>query len=191
MFAWPEVDLTDYERKFVRTYKTEKYPGVLKRVYQAQIYTGINQEPLYTTPRFSDQIQISRRSRVFCLLFTGDIDAWELQITNASGTLYTLSDIVNAAPPVVSSMIPGTYYNRRSQLGAPPAAANTQLQQTSYPLLIEPNWVLLPNETLIFNGALTGSAEGSEDETFLLTIGVHVWEFPKMGTADAEIREVL
>jgi len=191
MFTWPEVDLTEYERKFVRTYKTPKYPGVLKRVYQAQLYTAVSQEPLYTTPRFSDQIQISRRSRVFCLLFTGDIDAWELQITSASGVLYTLSDVVNAAPPVVSSMIPGTYYNRRAQIGAPPAPDNTQLQQTSYPLLIEPNWVLLPNETLIFNGALTGSAAGEEDQTYLLTIGVHVWEFPKMGTADAEIREVL
>ena len=59
MFTWPEVDLTEYERKFVRTYKTEQYPGVLKRVYQAQLYTAVSQEPLYTAPRFSDQIQIS------------------------------------------------------------------------------------------------------------------------------------
>ena len=191
MFTWPEIDLTDYERKFVRTYKTDQYPGVLKRVYQAVLYTGIAQEPLYTNPRFSDQIQISRRARVFGLLFGGDIDAWELQITNASGTLYTLSDVVTAAPPVVSSMIPGTLYNRRAQIGAPPANADTQLQMISYPLLIEPNWVLLPNETLIFNGALTGSAEGDTDSTYLLTIGIHVWEFPKMGTADAEVREVL
>ena len=191
MFAWPEIDLTDYERKFVRTYKTDKYPGVLKRVYQADLYTAIGQEPLYTTPRYSTQIQIARRSRVFCLLFTGDIHAWELEITNASGTLYTMRDVINNAPPVVSSMIPGTYYNRRAQIGEPPAVDNTQLQQTSYPLLIEPNWVLLPNETLIFNGALTGAAEGEEDEAYLLSIGIHVWEFPKMGTSDAEIREVL
>jgi len=191
MFTWPEVELTDYERKFVRTYKTPKYPGVLKRVYEASLYTAIAQEPLYTRPRFSEQIQISRRARVFALLFTGDIDAWELEITNASGTLYTMRDVINNAPPVVSSMVPGTLYNRRAQIGSPPAAANTQLQMVSYPLLIDPNWVLLPNETLIFNGALTGSAAGDTDSTYLLSIGIHVWEFPKMGTADAEIREVL
>jgi hypothetical protein len=191
LFSWPEVDLTDYERKFVRTYKTENYPGVLKRVYQAQLYTAISQEPLFTQPRFSDQLQISRRSRIFGLLFTGDIDAWELQITNASGTLYTLGDVINAAPPVVSSMVPGTFYNRRANIGAPPNPNDTQIQMVSYPLLIEPNWVLLPNETLIFNGALTGSAAGDEQNTYMLSIGIHVWEFPKMGTSDAEIREVL
>ena len=191
MFSWPEVDLTEYERKFVRTYKTGKYPGVLKRVYQAELYTAVSQDPLFTIPRFSDQIQISRRSRVFGLTFVGDIDAWELEITNASGTLYTLHDVINNAPPVVSSMVPGTFYNRRANIGAPPATGNQQSQMTSFPLLIEPNWTLLPNETLIFNGALTGTADGETDEAFFLGVGIHVWEFPKMGTSDAELREVL
>jgi hypothetical protein len=191
MFTWPEVDLTDYERNFVRTYKTDKYPGVLKRIYQAQVYTAVNQEPLFTVARFSDQVQISRRSRIFGLTFVGDIDSWELEITNASGTLYTLHDNINNAPPVVSSMVPGTFYNRRANIGQVPAVNNTQIQMTSFPLLIEPNWVLLPNETLIFNAALTGAAAGEEDEAYFLGIGIHVWEFPKMGTSDAGVREVL
>jgi len=31
MFTWPSLELTEYEKKFVRVYKDGKYPGVLRR----------------------------------------------------------------------------------------------------------------------------------------------------------------
>jgi hypothetical protein len=56
------------------------------------------------------------------------------------------------------------------------------------PLLIDPNWELSPNETLIFTGTpidvqVTSEAlfeAGDLPAQKLLSIAVHVWEFPGM-----------
>jgi hypothetical protein len=212
MWAWPRCVLTDYERKFVRLYKTGKYPGVLKRVYTARLNDTANVDQNLPTIQLSDQIQIARRSRVFGLTFSGNIDSWRLRITNASGTLYTVPSRRTQTDPLVSSMVPSSISNALSLGGVVPpitpgvdfspgigpypvtspfALGNAQ----AAPLLIDPNWLLLPNETLIFNGTPLPVAydinQEQEAQPLVLTIGIHVWEFPVMGNASAIEREIM
>ena len=219
MWAWPNLQLTDYERKFVRVYKTAQFPGVLKRVYKVGLYQrGETVDlPGFERPitRISGQVQIARRSRIFGLTFSGNLDSWRLQITNASGTLYTIRDPRRNQDPVVTSMVPCSLFNAAAlggvvpplDAGAPPISPGigpnsitsrqfAPIQQPS-PLIIDPNWVLMPNETLIFNGSpIQVNYQGVDPDEEMtpdlaLTIGIHVWEFPRMGTADASEREVL
>lgn len=59
-------------------------------------------------------------------------------------------------------------------------------------LLLDPNWVLVPNETLIFNGNWDDLPLPADDgPTIVLDIAIHTWEFPGMGNADKATREVL
>lgn len=199
MDFWPKLELTDYERKFVRPYKTGDYPGVLRRTYERTISNIAN---LAAKPGLqpSQQVQISRRSRVFGITFSGGLSTTRLQITNASGTLYNVADARTGKFPYVSSMVPGSPYMDGSQVGAmqPPTSQgvnegtldqdNIIMSGESGMLVIDPNWVLVPNETLIFNGNWD---DLSGEETVVLNIAIHVWEFPGMGMADLEVREVV
>jgi len=204
MFDWPKLELTDYERQFVRPYKTAKYPGVLRRTYQRTISnTPTIDGRLGLMP--SQQIQLSRRSRVLGLTFTGAISTTRLQITNASGTLYNVKDPRTGKYPYVSSLIGGSPYMYGSGIGRnvkpttegvndpalAPVSNNVILSGEYGSLLIEPNWVLVPNETLVFNGDWTDVNAGEDSPVLILNIAVHVWEFPVMGNADKAVREVI
>ena len=214
MFTWPNLELTDYERKFVRLYKTKDKPGVLKRVYRRQLTNTALPNKNLPVVKLSEQIQISRRSRVFAICFSGDIGSWRLQITNASGTNYTVKTPRTAQDPIVSSLISGSFFNAAALgglavpinlfvdispsfgpnlIGGASQVALSGMQ--AYPWLIDPNWVLLPNETLIFNGTPIpvpyNGAKQLTDPPLVLGIAIHVWEFPVMGTAPAEHREVV
>lgn len=200
MFTWPKLELTDWERKYVRPYAQEvrlangqlgRLPGVLRRVY-----------PLLTTNDTtlgepSNRIQISRRSRVFGLTFSGDISYTRLQITNASGTLYTVGDPRTNVQPFVSAMCSGSIYMFGSNNGGLPDFGNVTavgddvqlaVNEQTAPLLIEPNWILQPNETLIFNAEFDVD---SGTAVRVLNIAVHVWEFPGMSVADKSTAEAL
>lgn len=178
MWPWPEIELTDYERKFVRPYPTAQHAGVLKRVYEVQL-TSVAQ-PASDLPniQLTDQIQIARRSRVFELIFTGDLASWHLDIETASGERFTPRQTANPNAPLVSAMAPGTLYDGLANIGEPPVAGAQQQTWTTR-LAIEPNWELTPNETLIFTGALIAGLTVGVDQRFL-AVGVHVWEFPGM-----------
>jgi hypothetical protein len=219
VWAWPNLQLTDYERKFVRVYKTAQYPGVLRRIYKVFLFQRGEVADIagFTRPQnaLSGQIQIARRSRIFGLLFSGNLDSWRLQITNASGTLYTVRDPRQQQDPIVSSMAPSSLFNAVSlggvapplDAGAPvispgigPNGITSRVQapvQMPAPLIIDPNWVLLPNETLIFNGTpVQVNYQGTDPDQEMtpdlaLTISIHVWEFPRMGVASPEEREVV
>lgn len=204
MFDWPKLELTDYERLFVRPYKTAKFPGVLRRTYERTIsnnpdITGrLGLQP-------SQQIQLSRRSRVLGLTFTGGVSTTRLQITNASGTLYNVKDPRTGNFPYVSSLIGGAPYMFGSGIGRKtkptdegvndpalaPVVNNVILSGESGSLLIDPNWVLMPNETLVFNGFWDDLDALDPVPTIILNIAVHVWEFPGMGNADKATREVV
>jgi hypothetical protein len=66
-------------------------------------------------------------------------------------------------------------------MGAPPSFVTYQngeateqipvVTEFRLPLIIEPNWELVPNEVLIFTGIPI------VDGQIILEIGVHVWEF--------------
>jgi hypothetical protein len=215
MWAWPNLVLTDYEKQFVRIYKSAKYPGVLKRVYKITLNDFADLDQRLPVIQLGDQIQIARRSRVFGLTFAGNLDSWRLQITNASGTLYTVRTPRTGLDPVVSSLVPSTMHNalaidsfpsppgmilgsQSDAIGPYPQQAPAFMggQHQPAPLLIDPNWLLLPNETLIFNGTplpvnYPDVEAGNTPAPLILHIGIHVWEFPKMGTAPAKEREVL
>jgi hypothetical protein len=199
MFAWPTLELTKYEEKFVRYYKqpkldsqgnitNETWPGVLKRVYTTELFNrpDVNISRYANGPVFESRVLISRRARVFGFTFTGDTSAWYLEIETASGEKYT------NAPCLVSSMCAGTNYDAESSLGSPALGALTNLgifelifqQDENFGIMVEPNYQLLPNEALIFRGRPAPIFETLEpvDVPFLqLSIGIHAWEFPGMG----------
>lgn len=184
MDFWPKLQLTEYEKKFVDYYAESEArsgntkPGVMRRTYRLQLASVANVTRNIPTVKTIDQIQISRRARVFGITFSGNTDAWRLSVRNTNGTLYTNPTPRTQLYPVVSSLIAGSYYNamalggknytpqlfgnvasQTSAIGpnfAPGNAAGAQipsLQGTqNLPWLIEPNWVCQPNETLIFQG---------------------------------------
>jgi hypothetical protein len=222
MWSWPDLVLTDYERKFCRIYKTKDFPGVLRRVYKIVLNNeyAVNVDQNLPIERTRGQIQIARRSRVFALSFSGNLDFWRLNISNASGTQYT-AKTSRPSPagtpfagqmldPMVTSLLPSNGYNAESvgglatnpfvlavnpatgpDLGGVPSFNSAAAPS---PLLLDPNWLLMPNETLIFNGTpVPFSLVGQEEETvnlpLTLTIVVHVWEYPSMGRASKTDRE--
>lgn len=192
MWTWPKVELTDYERQYVRYYKCTEvitdasgkrrkhaFPGVLKRIYSVELTTAPQPEAGLPAPRLVDSVQISRRARVFGLTFSGDTSSFFLSIRTASGETFTAGDVL------VSAMVPGSLYNSLAAIGEPPQPIDPDDQlQSGFqlgPLLIEPNWELLPNETLDFSARLTKPLAELEDvPRRFLSIGVHVWEFPGM-----------
>lgn len=200
MFIWPELELTDYERRFVRVYGDDEYDGVLKRVYRMGTFSNFALPDLgQLTPVFADQLQVSRRSRVAGLVFGGDIDSFFCNIRTAGGTLYTAVNrqaLTNGLAPQpgcqVASMVSGTWFNSESWLGIPiPEQASTALGSPyqSGVMQVEPNWVLTPNTTLIFETQVGRNIDRLNPDDFpdtdqfkrrVLSIGVHVWEFPGM-----------
>lgn len=153
MFFWPHLELTEYEKNFVGVYKTDTKPGVLRRTYRVLLNNVANpaipgQEQVHN----SGVVQIARRARIFGLTFATDLTQWRLNIMTASGETFTPT-LPGQSRPLVSTLAPGF---------------------GTLPLIVEPNWELLPNQQLIFEGAsITTDAK-------VLNIAIHVWEFPKM-----------
>lgn len=191
MYTWPALELTDYEKKFVRMYKDEKFPGVLRRTYEVFMNSVADpQVPLLNQIKLRGQVQIARRARVFGLTFAGNLGSWRLSIQLASGELMTPRSLQSDGFPIVSSMLAGSSWNALSALGDQTVVnfgSQTQFNgsRTRGPLALDPNWELSPNETLIFEGTpvenqtvtatpMTGIAQK------LLAIDVHVWEFSNM-----------
>ncbi len=90
MYYWPHLELSEYEKRFVAAYQTKDKPGVLRRTYNVPLNnTAQPTIPGLQNISLQGQVQISRASRVFALTFTGDINAWRLKISTASGTEFT------------------------------------------------------------------------------------------------------
>lgn len=203
MWFWPNLQLTEYEKKYVRMYKEDKFPGVLRRVYNLQLASEAQTENNIPAARLIDKYQVARRSRIFAISFSGNPDAWRLKVTNSNGTLYT-----NPAPrsqqfPIVTSLVAGSYYNALAQggMGLTPLfqegtvsigpslnpSAQFMTNTQSFPWIIEPNWVCQPNESIIFEGTkiatvwhLEGEADLDDELRSVLNISVYAWEFPGM-----------
>lgn len=203
MFYWPHLELTEYEKRFVSEFReilpvlgpdkkpvidpatgkprTWVKPGVLGRRYKTQLNNVIVPNvPGLGQVRLDGSIQIARRARVFGLSFAGDVHAWKLNIYTASGEQFT-PRLANGTFPTVSSMVPGTSWNILSTDMAGPSgipmpddSTTYQIANISLPMLIEPNWELVPNETLFFQGIPLSEA------AIILEVVAHVWEFPGM-----------
>ena len=191
MFTWPALELTDYEKQFVRMYKDEKFSGVLRRTYEVFMNSKADpQTPGLSAIKLRGQIQIARRSRIFGLTFGGNLGSWRLQIELASGEQLTPRSLGSDGFPIVSSMIAGSSWNALAAIGD--QSVVTQDGRTMFngsmqrgPLVIDPNWELSPNETLIFNGTPIDNQTVTADPMTppaqkLLCIQCHVWEFPNM-----------
>jgi hypothetical protein len=200
MDIWPEVDLTEYERLFVRTYKTvakingkdKVMQGVLKRTYTRYLI-NIPDGQFFIAPIFETSVKVSRRARIFGIVFGGDVSAWSIRLQNSAGTLFTINtDPTADNRMLVSSMIPGSNYNFFSQVSIPPIdqvgppALNFQEGSQSFPLLIEPNWELMQNDTFIINGLCHYPSDGETPIRSILSMTLHVWEFPGMNASTAD-----
>jgi hypothetical protein len=210
MWFWPSLQLTDYERQYVGMYKSKDKPGVLRRIYQVQLATQALPDSNVPAIALSGKVQIARRSRIFGMTFTGNLDSWRLSVRNTNGTLYTNRTPRTNKAPVVTSLIAGSYANAASMGGlvqpggfAPSSSGaltasigpalnllqiplGTTFQSVAnFPWLIEPNWVCQPNETIIFEGEdISPTYQGGESGSFqlpqILNISFYAWEFPKM-----------
>ncbi len=217
MWYWPKLQLTDHEKQFVGIYKEVDdkgktvRPGVLRRSYRLQLANQAQPTKNIPAVRLTDQIQISRRSRVFAITFSGNTDAFRLSVRNTNGTQYTNPAPRSQGYPVVSSLVAGSYYNAlatggkpiplaynhasnlTSSIGPNPGFSNQFMSgQQSFPWIIEPNWVCAPNETLIFSVTdispnwafqLPPAAPTPPGVVLpaVLNIVIYAWEFPGMG----------
>lgn len=177
--VWPRLQLTDYEKQYVGIYAEPDAragggkPGVLRRCYPLQLANKDQRTKNIPGVKTINQIQISRRARVFAITFSGNTDAWRLSVRNTNGTMYTNPTPRGQKFPVVSSLIVGSYYNALALGGrTPPLRLNNAYSVTeaigpnvgmeakdnvlqgmqSMPWIIEPNWICQPNETIIFEG---------------------------------------
>ncbi len=209
MFTWPTPEITEYEKKYVRLYREpmldaqgnpvirngEKqfWPGILRRTYRVSLNNvaipGIQQYE--DGPHLSQQYLATRRTRVFGLTFFGDIGSWRLNIKSLAGETFTKDACL------VSSMCPGTPFDADAAIGEGIAVTTATTpgvisrERASYPLMLDPNWILEQNDGLIFEGTPC-AGNNYEIESFgypyrILTIGIHVWEFPGMNTDNAYI----
>ena len=201
--AFPELDLTEYEKTKVSYYATKDKPGVLNRIYKRSLYSQARPTQNIPTVRTVEQLQISRRSRIYGLTFTGNLDRWRLNLRNASGTAYNLKTPRTNRDPIVASMIGGSSYGSGAALGGltPPLNFTPPIQSNSigptfnfegfnylaktfqaFPFIVEPNWVLLPNETFIIEGTPIDITLTVGQETItpllILNVCIYVWEFP-------------
>ena len=91
---WPRLQLTDYEKQYVGIYAEPDAragggkPGVLRRCYRLQLASAAQRDKNIPAIKTIDQIQISRRARIFAMTFSGNTDAWRLSVRNTNGTLY-------------------------------------------------------------------------------------------------------
>lgn len=187
MFFWPHLELTEYEKRFNSAYGVPAIPenkakginaqpakpAVLRRMYKVLLNNTVHSVAGLENIHLSAGIQISRASRIFALTFSGDVHAWRLRISLASGTEFT-PKLPGGNYPVVSSLSPGGQWNFAATDIKQPlnTAGSNQMSFMQLPYIIDPNWELDPNESLLFDGtALTASA-------LILEIGIHAWEFP-------------
>lgn len=156
----PRLKLTNEERAYIQKYEDPSKPGrgVLRRLYPGSLALTAT----IRTPAFS--FQISRRSRVCGATFSGDVTRFRIEIITSTGEQHT------AEPVYLPHLTPG--FNQSEQGIAPVA---TPSQFLVLPYVFEPSLVLLPNQTLQFNGYAT---EDFNDVDYRIDFTLHVWEFP-------------
>lgn len=172
---WPRFRLTPDEARYSSKYED---PGSSKVACLRRIYYGF----LNTTPTIrqdNETFQIARRSRLFGMTASGDINLMEVQISDITGEQFT-TDFIPLA-----NLLGGTNFDPRSNenfsLGAfGPGGLTTGfvINPGSFsPLLFEPNIVLAPNQTLTIAGRPINPLI---TEPLHVSLCFHIWEFPGM-----------
>lgn len=186
---WPRLQLTKRESERWAPYfdPAKLQRAVLYRVYNGEInLTNIIKED-------TENIQISRRARVFALTASGDVHNTEIQIYDSGGEQYTMG----FTP--MTNMLLGAIGDPRGlgtfNTALAPYYSGRRLSWASVfgnlfsiaPHVFDPNIVLDPNQTLSFKGrnqktlavvANAGSPNDGRAGASHVSFNLHVWEFP-------------
>ena len=166
MSFWPRLKLTPEEAKYSSKYwdPSTGRRGVLRRMYQG--FLELNQ----VKRRDSFSFQIARRSRVFALTASGDIPQFRMQIQDASGENYLATSVCASNLFGGYNQVP-TSINEFAEDQKPYSGQNA----TVSPFVIEPNIVLMPNQTLNVIAEPYRQYDGVD---YRIDLVVHCWEFP-------------
>jgi len=168
---WPRFRLTPDEAKYSSKYENPGTPQVpaLRRFYYG--FLNLNS----TIRQDQETFQISRRSRLFGMTASGDVNLVEVQISDITGENFT-TDFT----PLIN-LLGGTVFDPRSNSEF---ITNGGLRTgfvinpgSNLPLLFEPNIVLAPNQTITITGR---PIDPSITAPLHISINFHVWEFPGM-----------
>lgn len=186
---WPRLQLTKRESERWAPYFD---PSKLQRAVIYRLYNGeINLTS--TIKEDTENIQISRRARVFALTASGDIHNTELTIYDSGGEQYTMgfspmANLLLGGIPdprglgTFNTALSPYYAGRRLSWASVFGLAASQA-----PHIFDPNIVLDPNQTLSFKGrnmktlaavANAGSPNNGRAGASHVSFNVHVWEFP-------------
>jgi hypothetical protein len=185
---WPRLQLTKLESERWAIYSE---PDKLQRPALYRAYAG-ELSISSSKPEDIENIQISRRARVFALTASGDVHNTEVQIYDSAGEQYTMGYIP------MSNLLPGLNVDPRglATFTQPDPSVPKKLalgQVFGIPInlaphVFEPNIVLLPNQTLSFKaraafptGLLPNFSESDpspqKEEKLHVSFALHVWEF--------------
>lgn len=193
---WPNLQLTKSESK---TYALYSEPGKALRNVIYRVYAGeLNLSTTITED--TENIQISRRARIFAMTASGDIHNTELEIFDSVGERYTMGFVPMCA------LLPGGAVDPRGMLlwqtarfaslfpvdpDHPTVGNNLGIGanacMTFAPHVFEPNIVLQSNQTLSLKGramvrprTLNPITVGDPpvQERFTVSFCLHAWEFP-------------
>ena len=163
--TFPSLRLTPYEAKQISKYgdsKTGKR-GVLRRFYQGSLAIT----PTQRLPTFS--FNIARRCRVMAITFAGDVSQVQFELIDVTGEKHTANPVF---PAMLSPMSAINVYSSVNQ-GLTAGAA-------MYPYVIDPNIVLMSNQTLQARGYAAQPVTTSPPPVLRIDFVLHVWEFPGM-----------
>lgn len=167
--VWPALELLEFEKQFCNYYREGERPGVLRRIYPLRLVdSSLPDDVQQLSVRF---VPSGRRTRVFAVTMSGDLDNWMLKVSTPSGELYTqdfasVSALLNH--PLLLPVLP-----------APPEA----IYPPGGPLEFEPNIVLERTMVLLFDGYTIVPAAHFEYPTrFVLNLAIHCWEMPQVPT---------
>lgn len=170
---WPTLELTEWEKQYVSYYREgNEKAGVLRRCYPLQMRaTNLPDDHEVLDQRF---VPSGRRTRLFALTFSGDIDNWEITIATAAGELLTqdwasVSALLNA--PFLTPTLPTRVTN-----------LPTQTFPGGGPLIFDPNVVLERTMTLLLQGRLIVPIDPQTPTRYVLNIACHCWEMPNVPT---------
>lgn len=189
---WPRFRLAPVEEKagVSKYYDHEKgQRGVLRKMYATQLsLTQVIRNPVFS-------FAIARRSRVFALTASGDLNQFKIQIQDSSGENYFAQPITLASILCGYVDIPPAAYGAATAGptgGFPPNvddAANTLgwgyptgQPRSMAPFVFEPSIVLDSNEALNVTGFPLTEYAGYN---YRVDITFHVWEFPSWGYGPA------
>jgi hypothetical protein len=117
---------------------------------------------------------IARRSRVFALSVSGDVNQFRLRIVDSTGEQYT-ADVMYA-----QHLFPGLDQGQPGVIGPPEVNPFSPTGQDVY--VINPNIMLAPNQTITIEGfeVVPFDFEQGGANDYRIDFCWHVWEFPGM-----------